>query len=72
MDYNLDALPKPVVNLVGCDANAFSVLGRVQPALRQVGWTSDQIDQFLKEATSGDYHRLLGTCLKYTKREEDA
>jgi hypothetical protein len=70
MECDLSALPKPVVELVGCDANAFSILGRVQPALRRAGWTDEQIDQFQSEATSGDYHHLVGTCLKYTRRED--
>jgi hypothetical protein len=70
MEQDLNALPKPVVTLVGGDANAFSILGRVQTALKRAGWTDDQVDQFLGEATSGDYHRLVGTCLKYTRRED--
>jgi hypothetical protein len=66
----LDTLPKPIVELVGCDSNAFVILGRVQSALRRTGWTDEQIEQFQTEATSGDYHHLLGTCLKYTRRED--
>jgi hypothetical protein len=62
----LDHLPKPVVNLIGVDGNAFSILGMVCRELRRSGWNRDQVDCFYAEATSGDYNHLLGVCAKYT------
>jgi 3-oxoacyl-(acyl-carrier-protein) synthase len=59
------SLPKPKVKLSGTDGNAFAVLGAVRRELRRAGWTAEQISAFTAEATSGDYNRLLATCMKY-------
>lgn len=53
-----------VVKLTGTDGNAFAVLGKVVGALRKSG-RADLVDEFRKEATSGDYDHLLATCMKY-------
>ncbi len=52
--------PKVKVQLVGLDGNAFSILGRVKLALRKANVSKEEIDNFYKEATSGDYSNLLG------------
>ncbi len=51
------------VKLVGTDGNAFALLGTVTAALRRGKIGSDFIKAFQKEATSGDYHHLLCTCM---------
>lgn len=56
--------PKPKLELVGHDGNAFVILGRAIKALRREGM-EDKIKEFEKEATSGDYNHLLQTCMKY-------
>ena len=56
---------RPQLNLVGQDGNAFNVLGLARRAARKAGWAKEQIDAFLKEATSGDYDNLLATCMKH-------
>jgi hypothetical protein len=56
------------VKLVGNDGNAFVILGAVQKALKDHG-RSDLVDEFLKEAMSGDYDHLLQTCCKYVEVE---
>lgn len=53
------------VQLVGNDGNAFAILGAVSKAMRRAGVSKADIDAFTKEATSGDYDDLLGTCMKY-------
>jgi len=57
--------PDVEVQLSETDGNAFAILGRVQRALRQADVPSDEIDQFRKEATAGDYDHLLQTCMRW-------
>ena len=52
------------VKLIGEDGNAFAILGKVSRSLRKNGH-GDLAEQFMKEATSGDYNNLLRTCMKY-------
>ena len=54
------------VQLSGEDGNVFSIIGRVSQALRR-GGHSDLINEFQKEATSGDYDHALQTCMKYVE-----
>ena len=58
------ATTKPTVKLVGTDGNAFAILGKCQGVARKAGWSKEQIDQFMDEATSGDYDHLLMTACK--------
>jgi len=58
-------MEKPVLELVGQDGNAFSILGKALKVARKAGWTEDQVKKFQKEATSGNYDHLLSTCMKY-------
>jgi len=53
--------PQVHVKLAGEEGNAFSILGRVQKALRKGGVPEVEIDAFVKEATSGGYDHLLRT-----------
>lgn len=57
--------PDVEVQLVGLDGNAFAILGRVSDALRKAGATSEEIDEFLAEAQSGDYDELLQTVMRW-------
>ncbi len=59
--------PDIEVQLSGEDGNAFAILGRVQRALRQADVPAEEIDQFRKEATSGDYDHLLQTCMRWVE-----
>lgn len=56
---------KPTVKLSGEDGNAFYILGKVNKALQQAGYTKEQRDEYDKEATSGDYDHLLQTTMKW-------
>lgn len=62
-------LSKPTVKLIGQDGNAFGIMGRVKQALRSAGSDKEYIDQYLSEATSGDYDHLLAVSMEYVDIE---
>lgn len=55
---------RPTVKLVEEDGNAFSILGKVNKALKKAGMIEES-KMFMKEATSGDYDHLLRTAMEY-------
>ena len=55
------------VELVGHDGNAFAIMGRVTKALRQNGYTADDVDEYRKEAMSGDYDNLLRVTMEWVE-----
>jgi hypothetical protein len=61
--------PRPRVELVGTDGNAFELLGLVFRTLREAGWSKEEIDAFQADATEGDYDYLLRTVMKYLEVE---
>jgi len=61
--------PNIKVELSGGDGNAFAVLGKVKRALQRASTPQDEIDQFMKEATSGDYNHLLATAMEWVDVE---
>ena len=68
---NLESLPRPKVELVGQDGNAYAILGRCSKAAKRAGWTKEQVIEFHGEATSGDYDKLLQTVIKYFGEVEE-
>ena len=54
--------PEVTIPLIGEDGNAFSILGRVQRAMRRAGIASEW-DEFHAEATDSDYDHLLATVM---------
>ena len=62
-------ITKPTVKLIGHDGNAFSIMGRVRKALMRSGADREYIDQYLSEATSGDYDHLLFVSMEYVDVE---
>ena len=61
-------LTDAVVQLTGEDGNAFAILARVRRAIR--GSNHPELaEQFLQEATSGDYNNVLMTCMRYVTVE---
>jgi len=62
---------KPQVKLVGEDGNAFAILGRVMKALKQAGYTQEEVDRYHAEATSGDYWHLLAVTMEWVDEPED-
>ena len=55
------------VVLVGEDGNAALIIGRVQKALLRAGAPKEERDEFVREATSGDYDHLLQTCMEWVE-----
>lgn len=55
------------VKLIGEDGNAFAILGRVMKAMKVAGLPKEVVDEYYKEATSGDYDHLLQTTLRWVK-----
>ena len=53
--------------MIGQDGNAFAVMGAVQRALRKAGAPKEEINQYLKEAMSGDYDNLLRTTMDWVE-----
>lgn len=53
------------VQLSGVDGNAFCLIGTVARALKQSGAKKEELDEFRKEAMSGDYDNVLQTCMKW-------
>lgn len=60
---------RPTVRLVGEDGNAYSIIGRVKEALRRAGYSKEQLLEFQREATSGDYDNVLATAMKWVDVE---
>lgn len=48
-------------SLIGCDGNAYAIMGHVTRKLRRAGNRSPILDEYRRQATSGDYDELL-TC----------
>lgn len=46
-------------NLVGIDGNAFSVIGYVTKAMKEQHLTTQEINNYTKDAMSSDYGHLL-------------
>lgn len=59
------------MQLVGCDSNAFAVLGAFQYNAKKQGWTPKEIDVVTKKAMSGDYDHLLATIMDNVDLPED-
>lgn len=55
-------MPKPKLQLLGQDGNAFFILARASKIAKQSGMDWEAIQ---KEATSGNYDHLLQTMMKY-------
>lgn len=50
---------KKEYSLIGVDGNAFSIMGYVRQAMKETGFTKDEIEAYIKDATSGNYDHLL-------------
>ena len=61
-------LTNSVVKLIGENGNAFAILGRVRRGILHSD-RPELADEFITEATSGDYDHLLATCMRYVTVE---
>lgn len=55
--------PQIIVELTGCDGNAFAVLGRCRHAAQQAELPDEVIATFMAEAMATDYDHLLQTAM---------
>jgi len=55
--------PHVHMRLVGEDGSTFFILSRVSGAMRKAGIPAEEIRDFHREATSGDYDHLLRTVM---------
>lgn len=46
-------------SLIGVDSNAFAILGYVSKAMRKEKRSSQEIEEYIKNAKSNDYSHLL-------------
>lgn len=46
-------------SLIGIDSNAFAIIGYVQRAMQHEKFTKEEIDAYIKNATSSDYYHLI-------------
>lgn len=51
--------PNIKVRLTGRDGNAFAIMGAVSMALRLADVSKEEIAEYRKESTAGDYDNLL-------------
>ena len=58
-------MSKPELKLVGEDGNAFFIIGKAVRVAKKEGWSKEKIEKFQKEAMSGDYNKVLQTCMEY-------
>lgn len=58
--------PEVSVELLGTESNAFSIIAKVRKALERAGH-GDEVDQFVREATSGDYDHVIQTAMRWVE-----
>jgi hypothetical protein len=56
--------PEIIINLVGEDSNAFSILGLCVKEAKST-LSKDEIEEFKKEATKGDFDNLICVVCKW-------
>ncbi len=52
-----------VVRLSGRDGNAFVVMGTVRAAMREAGWTPDEVEEATDRMIAGNYDHLIQTVM---------
>ena len=54
--------------LVGINGNAYSIMGYVRVAMDDANMTNDDIDAYVKDATSSDYNHLVAVSCEMIDR----
>lgn len=62
---------KVVMQLVGLDGNAFSLMGAFKNNARKQGWKKNEIDSVLNECQKGDYNHLLCMLMDHVEEPDD-
>jgi len=55
----------PDVKVTIYDGNAMKILSKCKNAARRAGLSDTEVDQYLQEATSGNYQKLLQTSFEW-------
>lgn len=59
-------------SLVGVDGNAFSIMAYVKTAMREAGFSKNEIDEYLKDCIRGNYDYLISLSDEMIERCNDA
>ena len=51
--------------MVDHDGNAFAIIGRARKVMKLLGYSDEIIKEFRDEAISGDYDKVLQTCMRW-------
>lgn len=62
--------PDICVTLVGESDNSFAIIGKVSSALKRAGVSNDEIAQYRKEATSGDFNNLINVTMQWVEHHD--
>ena len=57
--------PNITVQLTGNDGNAFAIMGALRKALKREKVSADEIAEYTKQSTSGDYDNLLRVAMSW-------
>ena len=49
-------------SLVGVDGNAYALMGYTMQAMKENGFSKEEVDKMLGDAKSGDYYHLIAVC----------
>ena len=55
------------VELIGHDGNAFAIMGKVTNAMKRANIDKSVVEEYIKEATAGDYDNLLRVTMEYVE-----
>lgn len=59
------------LDLVGVNGNAFMIMGVFRKQAKKEGWTSEEIEEVMQEAKSGDYIHLLATIENHCEPKDE-
>ena len=57
------------IRVEGPEGNGMVIIGRVRREMRRAGVPNDEIEQFQRQATSGDYDHLCEVCSDWVDME---
>lgn len=57
--------PNIKLRLTNTSSNAFAIIGKAKETLRLAGISREEINEFINEATNGDYNNVLQTCMRW-------
>ena len=63
-DIDIEDYDEPKYTLVGCDGNAFAVMGYVANAMKKEGKSQSEIRAYRTDAMSSDYDNLLAVSME--------